>query len=215
MIKTICQTNNIRIQYCSIKNNGVEGILIDGDRLPGGVATKITNNAISGPDPTYITNSSTVPAANTIQTHSGFYLGFYPGIAGTNLNGAIYNNSISDTSEGINVSAVGGYAGKLAIGSNVIQGCITAGINGQSIPNLNISYNIISFGRTMTALERSSGIAASEKGLYLDACPNAVIGNNQITIQSDQWWNGQVTLLADAPSSALSLKRFYLHPSWR
>jgi hypothetical protein len=205
LIKTIHMGRDVRILNNSIRNGGIEHILVDG----GGLETdkiEISGNRISGPDPEEINSGSVVPRRTPRQTHSGFYFGGMCGITITRSHAYIHDNQISNTRMGVGAD-LGPSPGKcgLKITDNRVLNCII-GIQVMNARDALVQHNFISIDRPFAGAERETGEAAAQAGIRLIDSPFAKIEENQIQLQSEGWWAGTMQTKADLTAGERTLK---------
>jgi parallel beta-helix repeat protein len=185
-------------------NGGIEHILIDGggdSEVPWKV--DISQNEISGPDPNYImTAGNSRPKPGQIQTHSFFFSGAIIGIQITGGYGSITGNNIINVGTGISSCAYGAAQNQpLTVSNNHLTNC-KVGITILGSNASTVSSNNIKFTRAFTDLERQSGAPAIHAGIRPVDSPNALMTKNNVSLQSDQWWQGETTLLHPLRSGA-------------
>ena len=205
LIKTIHMGRSIRIFRNVLRNGGVEHILIDG----GGLETdrvEITGNTISGPNPTEINSGSVLPRKTPRQTHSGFYFGGMSGITITRANTYIHDNEITDTRIGIGADlGPAPVKSGIKIINNRVLNCII-GIQLLNTREALVQDNFISIDRPFAEVERETGEAASQAGIRLIDSPFAEVQENQIRLQDDYWWAGEMRTTAGLSSGAHTLE---------
>jgi Right handed beta helix region/Pectate lyase superfamily protein len=202
LIKTINQAQSVVIKGCTIRNNGVESLAIDGNgkEVTFPPRIEVTNNTIFGPDPGYrVYGTGRPPRRGQVQT---LYTDYYPltaGVIANGVTGIIAGNRIVNEAIGVGVGNENFPFQAVTINENQIEGC-KEGIRvsqGKVARNLAISSNSISFHRAFTMDERRSSEAAGTCGIWLDHCSTAQVINNTIQLNHENWWSGEITLAQD------------------
>ena len=207
LLKTNGWAEDVVVQGCTIRDNGVEGVLVDSEAAPrfSNVTVTISENVFEGADPNFMVASLQPPKPGQIQTGWDGPGSYNPAMSLQNVAGSVLRNSIRNGIPGINVN--GPTSGSsLALTDNVIHDCIQ-GIHAENVGSLSINGNAIHFSRKLTDAERSDPTKAGLLcGLFINDCPNVNLLNNTIDAGDSDWWQGEVTLAADAPVGATVLQ---------